>query len=421
MEVADFEKMTDGYSYLREMKVKISKKALLWTLIMVPYLRPDCISGSFLAYIWAPFQILSIVVGLIFILKNIRSVERISCVTCMLVLYYFFQIVSDVINGLDPKIDIVTFVKMSIFLVCICIIMQKDGIGFLHFIYRAFKAIIILNGVSVLLFWNRGIIRDSYNMPIFFWSTKNHIISLALSALAIGYILLEIGEERRNRYAMFLAFTIFEIIILQSSTAIVAIMMFAVFVIINIIYSRKEKPINLKLTLTGGLVLQILVVVFRIQDSVSELIRFFFGKDATFSQRTTLWDQALIQIPRIWVWGRGNSSAAGLSGWLTMSFWNQSESVLEDVYYVAHNQFVEILLNGGIMMMIPFLLALFGAIRSVTRIDNNRIVNIIAGTILAYCLVMVTEVIYPYPPVWIFITVVSCLSAFGFNRRVKSE
>jgi O-antigen ligase len=193
------------------------------------------------------------------------------------------------------------------------------------------------------------------------------------------------------------------------------------FVVINRVYSYKNRPINLKLTISSGIVLQILLVVFRIQERFSAVISVLFGKDTTLSGRTGLWEQALLTIPSHLFWGQGNSSAAGLNGWLTMSFWNPITSTLDDTYYVAHNQFLEILLNGGLVMLLFFLLAIFFAIRNVRKITDNHIVNIIAGTFFAYLIVMITEVLYPYAPVWIYMIVVSCLNSVLHNEVNENE
>ena len=45
---------------------------------------------------------------------------------------------------------------------------------------------------------------------------------------------------------------------------------------------------------------------------------------------------------------RLDSYALNQYGWLTKTYWNDKTQVLEDVYFVAHNQFLEILVNGGI-------------------------------------------------------------------------
>lgn len=389
--------------------MKTSKRKLIWILILIPYLRPDCINGSLLSTIWSFTQILSTLVGGVFIVCHIRNIDRITKTTWMLVTYYLIQIFSDAINGLDINRDIVMFVKMSVFLVSVCFIIRKYKIAFLEFIYNIFKVIIILNGITVLFYYDKGIIQDAYNTPIYFWSTRNHIISLALVTLVLGYILNEVGLEKDSRYKFLVFYTTIEIFILKSSTAIIAITCFLLFLIINNIFSYINKTINLKITILSGLVLQILVVVFRIQEKFPGVISLFFNKEITLTGRTSLWDQALLSISRYWVWGQGNSSAAGLSGWLTMSSWNSAINALENTYFVAHNQILEILLNGGLMMLIPFLLAIFFAIKEVNKIKDNHIINMIAGTLFSYFIVMITEVVYPYPPVWIFIIMISCL------------
>jgi O-antigen ligase len=370
---------------------------------------------------WKYLKMLSLLIGIVYILGKKGNKKLITGTTVMLVFYYLAQIVSDAINGLNFSIDINEFIIMSVFLVSICMLIQEYGVKFITFVYKIFKYIIILNGISVVAFYNKGIIQDAYDTPIYFWATRNHIISLALATVALGYILKSLGLEKRKKYNFFLIYTIIEVLILRSSTAIIAMTCFMAFVVINRVYSYKNRPINLKLTISSGIVLQILLVVFRIQERFSAVISVLFGKDTTLSGRTGLWEQALLTIPSHLFWGQGNSSAAGLNGWLTMSFWNPITSTLDDTYYVAHNQFLEILLNGGLVMLLFFLLAIFFAIRNVRKITDNHIVNIIAGTFFAYLIVMITEVLYPYAPVWIYMIVVSCLNSVLHNEVNENE
>lgn len=59
---------------------------------------------------------------------------------------------------------------------------------------------------------------------------------------------------------------------------------------------------------------------------------------------------------------------------LTKTYWNDKTQVLEDVYFVAHNQFLEVLVNGGIICLIPFLL-FFYSIRWANRGAGEPIIN----------------------------------------------
>ena len=90
-----------------------------------------------------------------------------------------------------------------------------------------------------------------------------------------------------------------------------------------------------------------------------------------------------------------------------MHFRNSSTQALEDVYYVSHNQFLEIMVNGGLLCLIPFIGIFYWMIRSAQRIENNKYKMIIGAALIAYFIAMITDLITPYEPVYLFIIVAS--------------
>ena len=89
-------------------------------------------------------------------------------------------------------------------------------------------------------------------------------------------------------------------------------------------------------------------------------------------------------------------------GWLTKSYWNNKTQALEEVYFVAHNQFLEILVNGGIICLIPFMLFWGSMIKSVRKIQNFKYKNIVAAAVLSYFIAMITDLITPYEPLYFY-------------------
>lgn len=387
--------------------MRISKKKILWTLLLLPYLKPDIVLGTMLSMIWSYTQFISLILGIIIIMKNSKN-GVINLTTISISLFYGFQVIADIKNGIPFRPDFIIFIKMTILVFAVNILLNKNCFEFLIFVFRLFCGIIIINGITVFLTLGNGVTQDLYGAPIFFWATKNHLISIVIATLTFGYILSEMNLISLKHYKMIYCYTFLEVFFLQSSTALISLVIFTLFVYANNLYKRYGKPINQYRMIILGLLLQLFVVVFRIQNYLNKFIETVFHKDATLTDRTYLWDQALLLIPKNWLWGKGNANVAGFSGWLTKEYWNSNINDFDNIYLVAHNQLLEIVLNGGIFTLLPFLLAFISASR--IRVNNARIKNCITGGIFAYLIVMLTEVLYPFVPVWMFLLAFSSKS-----------
>lgn len=402
--------------------MQIKVRTLMWIMILIPFLKPDCLSGSILSTLWNYMQYLSIICGIVFLISKARSFRYIKATAWCLALVYALQIVASFMNGLDIYLDFITCIKMFVLLACTSIFVYEAKWEFTTFIYRLFQIIIVLNFISVLLFYGKGMVQDSYDEAIYFWSTRNHIIGISLAALALGAILVHRKRVDKYKYRIFLIIGLLNIFMLKSTTAIIAILVFYVFLFIDRFNLYEGKIFNTKVIVICGVILQILVVGFQIQEQFGDLIFRFFGKDASFTGRTALWEQAIDVISAHWLWGLGNASAKGLSGWLTIARWDKAALVSKTTYYVAHNQFLEVFLNGGIFCFIAFVIALIFVVQSITKNSDKHVVHILTGTIFSYLVVMITEVLYPYPPVWIFLIVISympVMQAGGEEKRVE--
>lgn len=192
-----------------------------------------------------------------------------------------------------------------------------------------------------------------------------------------------------------------------SSTAIAALVVYGSFIFCCKICGKNQRVVNMKMAVVIGSLVDIAIVVFRIQERLGGIISTLFGKDTTLTGRTGLWDQAL-ELMRINPWfGKGNSYALNQYGWLTMHFWNSRTQTLDDVYFVSHNQFLEIMVNGGLICLIPFIGIFYWMIRSAQRIENSKYKMTIGAALIAYFIAMITDLITPYEPVYLFIIVAS--------------
>ena len=317
------------------------------------------------------------------------------------------QIIASAINKLDILYDFKTAVMMGVFVLVASFLLYEYGNRAILFFYRLVNVFIWLNFLSVIFLYGRGIARDSYDTAIYFWSTKNHIISLTIVYLVTIFYLYNENYIHKKRFLLGVSVATIAVFLMGSSTAITALIVLGVFMWYCTVCNKSKKPANMKASIVIGVIADVAIVVFRVQERLGLLIGTIFGKDTTLTGRTDLWDQALELIGINFLYGKGDSYALNQYGWLTKTYWNNKTQVLEDVYFVAHNQFLEVLVNGGIICLIPFLLFFYSMIKSARKIRNYNYKNIIAAAILGYFIAMITDLITPYEPLYLFILISS--------------
>ena len=398
----------------------IEKRILLWIFILVPFFYPDCIAGTTLSLLWYRWKIIATVAGGIYIFTRYRKLKDIALSIWMIFAFYALQLIATAINGLNTSYDVNTLIMTSVFVFTSAIIIQENKNSAILFFYNLLDVIVFLNFLSVVFLYGKGLAIDSYGTPIYFWGTKNHVISLVIVYLFLAkYIYMECYISQLKYYCgIFMAIT--STVIMGSSTAITALVVYAIFIFYCYISNKKYNAVNLRGALIIGGIIDISIVFFRIQEHLANLILSVFGKDSTLTGRTDLWNQA-IELIGINPWfGKGNSYALAQYGWLTKQYWDPVAQKLEDTYFVAHNQFLEVMINGGVVCLIAFLGIFLMMSRVTKNIYNNTYKNYIAAAVLAYFIAMITDLVSPYEPLYLFVIVCSYIyNCENFNERER--
>ena len=399
--------------------MKIKRRTMIWIFLVLPFFYPSSIEGTVFSTIWYRWKLCAVFCGSIYILLRIKKLKYLEKSTWFIILMYVMQIISSLINKLDVSYDLKNTIMMSVFVLLTSLILYEYGNKGIIFFYKLMNIFIWLNFLSVILLYDKGLARDSYDTVIYFWSTKNHIISLTLVYLVILFYLYNESYICKKKCVLETSIAAFSVFLMGSSTAITALIVYGAFIWLCEIYKKRKKTVNIKLGIIIGVIADIAIVVLRIQERLGGLIGTLFGKDTTLTGRTDLWDQAIQLIGLNFLYGKGNSYDLNQYGWLTKSYWNNKTQALEEVYFVAHNQFLEILVNGGIICLIPFMLFWGSMIKSVRKIQNFKYKNIVAAAVLSYFIAMITDLITPYEPLYLFILVSSYF--YKCEKMIKKD
>lgn len=363
----------------------VSKKSivLFFTLLimLMPSYFADMIPGyKLLANIFA-------VVGVMFLVQNKIAPSK---YTGLIIAYYVYLLFVTGYNGNLDHHDVISTAKMIVVLLMVEYFMRyryKSGIHIILFITGVF---VVADLISVVAFPN-GIYQTAtvWNE----WSTsyaaqwilgnKNNRIVWYLVAILLVYLNNYYERTFKSGLMLYGMILISEIAVIsvKSSTSTAVITIVSIFILLATIRGEKLKlKLNVFVLNIAYIVLLILVLV-GMTDFLSPVVEKLFNKELTFSNRTYAWSACIIQILEKPILGWGMIST------------DQARDALGSLAYVnAHNQWLQILWQGGIVQLFLFVILLSYISSRINKINDIRLNVVAVSMFFAFLVEMIFEV-----------------------------
>lgn len=363
--------------------------------------------------------------GLFFLRK-----KRLNTHNIFLLLYLLLFIGITLVLGGDYLYVINSSYK--IFFSCILLqslIYEKESQIF-SIIKNVLGIMVITNVVFLLLYPNGiytivNVANQYYTVESAWWlfGPKNNTImwilaSNLLSQISIfqnKYNKINIFEGRARNWFDYIVVisTVLTPALTKSSTSLFVMFVMTSVLIFNVFY----KTVNSKLLVAGIVGMYIILSITLYSMSSSNLLSFFaglFGKDATFTGRTSAWANSIVLFSQSPIYGYGYLSS------------NQMQNMLGAVAFVnTHNTLLQILLNGGLLLEVVFILYLISIIRRIIRVlrleKQTGVLLIIA--VGALFIEMCFEAFTASEQYWLFILLIGMIadkliSSVVMNKKV---
>lgn len=248
----------------------------------------------------------------------------------------------------------------------------------------AFSILIILNGI-IMLVYPQGIYQTfSSNTETYYYlfGAKNQMVAPVLVGMCF---IIENSYQKNKRLTLSAVIKsgicIGEILVGGSGTGLATI----IFIVIILAYQNvKKRNINSTLSLCVVPFIFFIVVILRMQNLFSFFIEGILNKSLDLSNRTYIWDAALasfIQNPLI---GTGVSESMAGSVDLRLEY-------TERITF-AHNAFLDILLIGGVVAMLFFILIILFTLRNYKKTEMAKTKSIIWGGLVTYLIASVFDI-----------------------------
>lgn len=248
-------------------------------------------------------------------------------------------------------------------------------------LYVVLGILVLANFITIVAFPDGMYVTGTTNLAYENWllGFKNKHIVFYLPLLLITLLLYERDGLSVDKVVL-AAVIIASSLLTDSSTNLVCM---AVMVVLGVIpyFRRRYHVLNASVYMVISLALFMLVVVLRFQEAFSFLIVDLLGKDLSLTNRTVLWDIALVQISERPIFGWGVQSINYLH-------------LLYGSYSVVspHNQILEYAFQGGIIAVAIFLLINLRIVRLLGKTTSDSYTQIAASAFLAVHVALLTEV-----------------------------
>lgn len=351
-------------------------------MLILPFLEPRGISdmaiylGGFWYYLDLIFNLLKYISFLCIVILIIYELQQPSPMILLITIFQIWTMVSSVINHNFTRsiaINAISAVGISIF-TDYCV--RKN-----RFLQLANMSAIILAGTIVINFitmilWPGGMYTDTRGWTTnYFLGYRNLHIYFYLPFFVLYGLtcIYKKGELSKLFFAM-LAFSFVASLISKSSTT--SACMFALMAL-TFFYSNKKIPkiINPFSIFFSMIVFSFLCIFFNIQEYFNSFLGAVFGKDASFSTRTYIWQRAMLLISRKPVIGNGNT--------LVTNVFNVKSH--------AHNEYLDLLLIGGMVLFLFFGLMILLITRKLLKSKCFPAVNLFLFILLSYALLFFQE------------------------------
>lgn len=251
----------------------------------------------------------------------------------------------------------------------------------LQVVYVVLGLLVVANFVSILAFPDGMYVTGTTNFAYENWllGFKNKHIVFFLPLMLATFLLAEVDGFSLDK-AIVLGVIIVSSALAQSSTTIVC-MAFMILFAFAPFFRKRYRVFNARTYLVAGLILFLLVVVFRAQEWLSFIIVDLLGKDLTFSNRTLLWDVVFKAIPESPIVGFGYWSLDARH-----ALYN-SLSIMS-----AHNQILEFAFEGGLVMVALYLMVNALLTNRLHQFAQSRVVQFASALYLGMMVVLLTEV-----------------------------
>lgn len=363
-------------------KIKMSN---IWLyIILIPFIYPKGFSEYFLGYkrVFTNWLYISIILIIVYFLFEF-CIGKIKVKKCFGYLfgYFILMILETLINmgeiseGLQK-----IFATPALCMICI-ILFQQDRFQLVNVLGNILLVINALNCTLFCPYIFRKMVNDVGNDLIIF---SGHVQTAAqIGTLSVFIAILLYREQRRYKAYALMLFGIATMLISKTQASYGCLLILVMSFLFRKIFIKYISKIKTNYIFNSMIMVNIITIVIVLTEKIS------------FGARYYIWIEIVNKLKNHWLLGYG------VYGILINPFWVQWTNGGVGMNY-AHNELLQHLIDGGIVLTIAFILMVNRLVRNINNISDSKIIYWSNICLLMYMVDAVCDVVSEYNFVYIF-------------------
>ena len=366
--------------------LKVSKNYLLLMTVFLIVLMPPYLGDNTIMRL---LENLAFIAAILYVIKNkYRPSSFVLCVTAYFLVFLFLTIIA---QGRFSIHLIISNLKVVVVVALVeCTWRQNSNriigiIGFVLALYclMDFATIVLYpEGLyTQLTVWNEW---SSSETAYWLLGNKNNRL-----CWYIGYVMFTAYRYIRNnslinRWKLYLSFivSIVAMFLINSNTSQVAVILLSGGLLYGLTSRRVKLNIKSKIIIIAYTILNLLIIGGDVAG-LTPILQKLFNKSASFNGRTTIWSSIILMIAQKPLFGWGNISTSDMANILNhQSFVN------------SHNQWLDILVQTGIVGFVVFISFFWLVVRSIDHIKNRNNKLIMQTLLVGLLIGLLFEVVF---------------------------
>ncbi len=356
----------------------------LYILLAIPYFKPGILgvlAGTEL--LETAFDLWRLaaagVIGLLYLYRMVKYRRLPSAVLLWLGAYLGFVAISTLLNEDNLWSLINHTMTIGTFCMLIELSVRENPFYALDLLVLPTSVLILVNLLLYCRYPGGLCTGGSYNYEYYFLGIRNLMSPILVPHMFLSCLRSSMYHGRINWFA-YLMVGASTLTLLMAWTATGMMGMAVALVFLLFFYERRWQTLfNFSTTLAGGMSMFFGIVIFRLQNLFAFLIEDILHKGLSFTGRTDIWDRAIVMFWQSPILGYGIAQSGKVY------------RLNKAKYYHAHNVFLELLMEGGILALISFVMMLERAGRQLLIYRRHPYACLISAGLLSVAIMTSME------------------------------
>ncbi|MFC5446779.1 O-antigen ligase family protein [Paenibacillus aestuarii] len=381
------------------------KNALIFVLFLFPFFEPLSLRYVLSSSIAPIFEYLRFFFSIIVIFVYFNVNKRISKSVFFLV---FFMMAYFVVSLSSIRWTLLAFFIVDItgIIMFFEIVMRRNKGTIIVSMFYLLFALCFINLIYLLVqpegitsigsqeVWNTAGYYNTIYDYVNFLERDNRLMNFLLPlwcSMMICYCKGYISKRMTFIVMLIIGMTL---ILVWSATSIIGGLVISITYFFIVVCKRKMRLLTFRNLALLLFIVNTAILIFNIQDKLSYFIEDILGKSSTLTGRTFIWEIAKSMIADSPLIGYGTRE----KGYIIAIFGST---------WYAHNFVLDILIQGGIVLLVTFLFFIYSCYKSASSFKDGYAVKIMLVALAAWGIMGVSESFFYQYSFWITVSILS--------------